>query len=538
MNSNTSPRKGTMNPMLSRARACLSAGRTAEARSIAMAVAARDTTCAEARFLLGISDAMLGHVTDGVTRMREAIALAPSAEYCAHLARYLLALRLDSEGQAVLNTAEQCLAGGENATALTHDTLGCAYARLGKHRDSVPHFAAASRDEPANGQYRYNHAIALSFVGDTDASEQEFERLLKYEPHNARAHHGLAGLRRQTVERNHVARLRTCRGTTTDPDARLLLGYALSKELEDIGQHQDAFACLMDANRGHRARMSYDFSRDAEIFDAIESNWPSYAAAPVSDAPTDAPIFIIGMPRTGTTLVDRIISSHPDVVSAGELQAFPLAVKAASATRTRLALDAETLHHVTGKDLGKIGKDYMRRAEAYIPKGQIRFIDKFPGNFHYAGLIARALPGARILCLRRHPMDTVVSNFKNLFATTSRYYDYSYDIEEIASYYVRFDRLMHFWQRALPGRILEVQYEDLVESQEDVTRQMLNHCGLEWSESCLTFHANTTPVSTPSAAQVRRPIYRDALGRWRRHEKDLEPAKRIFESTGVLFHDV
>lgn len=524
-------------PILDRARAALKAGRVVDCHTIAMTQAARDPHNAEARFLLGVSEAMRGDIRGGVERMRESLGLAPSAECAAHLARYLLLMRLDDEARSVLASAKRCLAAGERAEALTLDTIGCAYARLGAHEDSLPHFAQAVRSDPANSQFRYNHAIALSFVGDVAASEKAFEALLARDPGHARAHHGLAGLQRQTVRRNHIPRLRARLAAARESEDRLLLGYALAKELEDTGAHQDAFACLIETNRAHRSRLAYDGARDAAIFDAIEASWPSFAATPVTRAPTAQPVFIIGMPRTGTTLVDRILSSHPDMVSAGELQAFPLAVKAASGTRTRVILDPETLHQASGKDPGGIGRAYLERAAAHLPGTpdlpDTRFIDKFPGNFLYAGLIAHALPKAPILCLRRHPMDTVVSNFRNLFATTSRYYDYSYDIAEIATYYVRFDRLMRFWQSVLPGRILEIRYEDLVEDQEGTTRRMLAHCGLDWSETCMDFHTNNCPVSTPSAAQVRRPIYRDALDRWRRHEPALEPARRIFEAAGI-----
>jgi hypothetical protein len=137
------------------------------------------------------------------------------------------------------------------------------------------------------------------------------------------------------------------------------------------------------------------------------------------------------------------------------------------------------------------------------------------------------------VCLRRNPMDTVLSNFRNLFAISSRYYDYSYDLMDIAAYYARFDRLMGFWRQAMPGRVLELAYEDLVSDQEGKTRQLLAHCRLEWDARCLAFQDNAAPVSTPSAAQVRRPMYRDSLARWRRHEEALAPVRAFFDAAGI-----
>lgn len=287
------------------------------------------------------------------------------------------------------------------------------------------------------------------------------------------------------------------------------------------------------ANAEHRRGLPYSFERDAANFDAIEACWPILAGAEVRGAPPEAPIFVIGMPRTGTTLVDRILSSHPGVESAGELQAMPLAVKRAAGTASRTVLDPETVLKAAAGDMGELGRDYMQRAAHHRRGTASRFADKFPGNFLYAGFVARALPNAKIICLRRSPMDTVLSNFRNLFAISSRYYDYSYDLLDIAAYFARFNRLMGFWHEVLPDRILEVQYEHLVADQEGETRRLLAHCGLDWDEACLSFHGNSAPVSTPSAAQVRRPIYSDAVARWRRHAEALEPVRRFFADASI-----
>jgi hypothetical protein len=279
--------------------------------------------------------------------------------------------------------------------------------------------------------------------------------------------------------------------------------------------------------------LPYTFASDAANFDAIEASWPAVSQASANEPSLDAPIFVIGMPRTGTTLVDRILSSHPDVESAGELQAMPLAVKRAAGTRTRTVLDPESIAAASHADMGAIGRDYLRIAHHHRRELTGRFTDKFPGNFQYAGFIARSLPSATIVCLRRNPMDTVLSNFRNLFATTSRYYDYSYDLLDIAAYYVRFDRMMAFWRDALPGRVLELRYEELVADQEGQSRRLLDHCGLVWSDACLSFHTNNAPVSTPSAAQVRRPIYSDSVARWKQHAEVLAPVRRFFENAGI-----
>lgn len=478
--------------------------------------------------MIGLADAAEGRISAGIEQLQRAAAVDGQGEYWAQLARLLSLVHRDGE-------AAQALAEAEKAPpddALSFDTIGCVYARLGDHPASVRWFEAAVERMPANPAFRYNLAVALSFVGRTDDADAALEGLIALDPLAGRPHHTLAGLRKQTAARNHVTRLKTAHQAARGPEDRLLLGYALSKELEDVGDLHESFQWLSRANAEHRANLAYTPATDAAIFDAIEAHWGALGEPP-DDAPTEAPVFVIGMPRTGTTLVDRIIGSHPQMESVGELQALPVAVKLATGVRTRTVLDPETVRAAVSCDMAKIGQAYLDRAVQHRRDPGRRFIDKFPGNFFYVGLIAKALPNARIVCLRRQPMDVVLSNFKNLFATTSRYYDYSYDLAEIAEYYARFDRLMAFWRDRLPGRVLEIGYEDLVADQEGQTRRLLEHCGLEWSDSCLEFHKSTAPVSTPSAAQVRQPIYKDSVSKWRAHAEAFEPALRVFERFGI-----
>lgn len=511
------------------ARQALAKGDLQATHALASALMADNPGDAEAHFLLGVVESSQGRIQAGVLHLDRAVALDPRGEYCAQLAKLFCLVRRDGDAAATLRAAEKA----PPEDALSRDTMGCVYARLGDHAAALVHFAHAVALEPGNSEYRYNHAVTLNFLGRVDAADAALEALIAMVPGHARAHHLLSSLRKQSAGANHVARLGRIHAQARDGRDRLLLGYALAKELEDIGEPDQALDMLCAANGEHRRTLDYSFARDAAAFDAIEAHWPAVRAAP-ADAPSrEAPIFIIGMPRTGTTLVDRIISSHPGVESAGELQAMPLAVKMAAATRSRTVLDAETIAAASRADMGRIGQDYLKRARHHRRDPSLRFTDKFPGNFQYAGFIARALPDARIICLRRNPMDTVLANFRNLFAISSRYYDYSYDLLDIAAYYVRFDRLMALWAREMPGRVLGVAYEDLIADQQGQTRRMIEHAGLDWSDRCLSFHENAAPVSTPSAAQVRRPIYSDSVARWKRHAEVLEPVRAFFEQHGI-----
>ena len=529
MTDRSSSRMETADPRAAAARAALARGDLAAALGLAARAAAQWPELAEAHFIQGVSLGESGRVGAAIEHVRRAVVIAPVGEYRAQLARLLSLARRDGEAAEVLAEAEQVLP----ADALGRDTMGCVYARLGRHDAALPHFAAAVAMAPDNGEYRYNLAVTHNFLGQVEQAEAELEALIARAPDGARAHHLLAGLRRQTAAHNHVERLTAAAARAADTREGLLLGHALAKELEDLGEEGRALATLCEVNRRHRRGLDYAFARDEANFVAAEAAWPALEAAEVSGAAEAAPIFIVGMPRTGTTLVDRIVSSHPEVASAGELQAMPVAVKLAAGTGGRTVLDPETLMRAARGDIAAIGHDYLRRAAHHLAPGKPRFSDKFPGNFHYLGFIARALPNARIVCLRRHPVDTVLSNFRNLFAISSPYYDYSYDLLDIAAYYLRFDRLMAFWRDTLPGRVLELRYEDLVADQEAGTRRLLAHCGLGWDARCLSFHDNAAAVATPSAPQVRRPIYHDSVDRWRRHGEVLAPVLRMFAEAGI-----
>ncbi|GGA42926.1 tetratricopeptide repeat-containing sulfotransferase family protein [Sphingomonas psychrolutea] len=514
-----------MDPRSEAARHAIGAGDAVRARALAQGV----VDPAEAHFLLGLADALQGRVTVGIGQLDAAIAIAPRAEYLAQKARMLILVRRDGEARVA---AEAALAAGPD-DALTFDTIGNIHARLGDHQAALRCFEPAVARDGGNLEYRYNLALALGFLGRTVEATAHYEAILARAPRHGRAHYALSGLAKASPTANHIARLEAVLAAASSPDDALRIRYALAKEYDDIGEPQPAFRHLSAANAAHKARTAYDFSSDAAIFDAIETAFRKPDFFSGSSQVTEAPIFITGMPRTGTTLVDRILSSHPQVHSAGELQAMPLAIKQLSGTRSRFVTDPETLFASGALSPDAVGRAYLAHAVQHRRRVDGRFIDKLPANFLHIGHIARALPQASIVCLRRNPMDTVWSNYKNLFATTSAYYAYSHDLLDTARYFARFDRLMTFWETLLPGRILQLRYEDLVADQEQQSRRLFAHCGLDWTDAALGFHTNSAAVATPSAAQVRRPMYRDSVERWRAHEADLAPVRAFFDDAAI-----
>lgn len=464
--------------------------------------------------------------------LRRANALTPGRpDYQAQWARALAAA---SFIDASLEVADAAAAQLQAADAMTCDALGTVFAQANAHAKAAAMFQRAVEREPEHAPYRFSLGTALLFTGDLEGAERELERCIALAPRFWKAHLALAQLRRQTPEHQHLERLQGLVAQADDDEAQLYLQLALAKEYDDLGDTPKAFEALVRGKAAGRRRRPYDPEQDVALFAALAAS-DAEPASVVAGCDSEAPIFVFGMPRSGTTLVERILSRHPDVSSAGELPDFSVALKRASGSRTANVLDLDTVSRARALDWDALGSAYVagvRRRRGDTP----RFVDKLPHNFLYAGHIARALPAARMICVRRDPVDTCLANFRQLFAVDSSRYDYSYDLLDTGRYYLLFDRLMGHWHRQFPGRILEMAYEDLVEHQEDTTRRLLAFCGLAWDPACLRFEENDAPVATASAAQVREPLYRSAMGRWKRYAPYLGDLLRLLEAGGARPH--
>lgn len=413
------------------------------------------------------------------------------------------------------------------------DALGGIYANLSIPNSAYDAYRQAVALAPENLGYRYNLATALIALGRADDAEREIEFCLSAEPGFWRAHLTLAHLRKQTQDHHHLPRLEHLLANDAfEPFAQMCLHMALAKEQEDLRNFPAAFDHLAKGKQIARKNMDYAFEQDRTVFSALERAFPHAAATSVPGDPSNEPIFVFGMPRSGTTLVERILSSHPDVTMAGELTNFGMALRRAWGHRPPIWNDPDIAEHTAELPWHEVGANYI--ASTRPVTGQTpRFIDKFPFNFLHAGFIAHALPNAKMICLRRHPMDTCLGNYRQLFAEKLPYYNYSFNLLDIGRYYILFDRLMAHWQRVIPGRILEVNYETLVDEQEATTRRIIEFCDLPWNDACLDFQDNPTPVATASALQVRQPIYRTALGYWKNYEPQLAELRQLLVDAGI-----
>lgn len=415
---------------------------------------------------------------------------------------------------------------------LLHSDLGSLLHQLGEHSAALAQYDRALRHDDRNAGHHFNRAAVLRYLGDSEGAEAGFDAAIRINPAEYEAYNGRAHVRSQTRERNHIDELSRVIAGTRGPAGLVQLHFALAKEQEDIGNYDAAFDSLATGAGIKRRHMQYSVETDLQIIAKIGATFgPGMFDGHLQGSGNADPIFIVGMPRTGTTLVERILGSHSAVFSAGELNHFSLTliplVRQMSAPRRPSRL--EFVEASARVDFRALGEAYI---EATRPLRDERphFIDKLPFNFLYAGLIHLALPNARIVNLQRHPMDTCFAVFKQLFRDA---YPFSYDLDELGQYYIAYHRLMQHWNAVMPGRIHTIRYEALVADVESESRRLLDYCGLPWEDQCLRFHENRQASTTASALQVRQPVYASSVGKWRHYERQLSALQRRLEDAGI-----
>ncbi|MEZ5961815.1 MAG: sulfotransferase [Hyphomonadaceae bacterium] len=502
-------------------------GRADEAReAFARAIALRPNY-GEAHSNLGNVQRDAGQLAAAEASYRRSLALQP--EEVGPLFNLITVL----EEQGKLEEADQVIQRAEAAArrvlevqpenAEAANVLGLACVALGRHDEAVEAFKRAAARTGYVDPW-INLGNSLKNLGRMDEALAALDRARELAPQSAAP---LLAITQVKVFRNdddpHLAALEALeRKSELAEQQRIPLHFGLAKAYDDLGRPHEAFVHMQAGNALKRQAAGYDEVRSLEFFERIKATFDVEFIARARAGYADAtPIFVIGMPRSGTTLVEQIISSHPLVGAAGEITALN------DATRV-LGAFPEAVSGAEDANLARVGEAYVRKLRTYAPNAT-HVTDKTPSNFYLIGLIHMALPQAKIVHVTRDPVDACLSCYSKLF---TRGQNYSYDLAELGRYYRAYDSLMQHWRRVLPaGRMLEVRYEDVVGDTEGESRRLLAYCGLDWDEGVLAFHKSARAVSTASANQVRQPIYITSVARWRRYEAHLGP---LLEALGDL----
>lgn len=416
---------------------------------------------------------------------------------------------------------------GRQLTVLAH-----VYQMLGDHATGLVLMDRAQAQGYDNPDFRYFHALQMQFNGRVVDARHRLESCLQLGPTFGRASLALARMSKQTAGSNHIDYIRTqLHAVAKGSEDHASFEFALYKELEDLGHYEEAFAALERGNAVMYARMSHDVEREKALFEGIKRLVTvDFMRGGGAKTEGPIPIFVVGLPRSGTTLLDRILDNHPDVVSTGERIDFPRQLRWVANRHGNELIDAALLERLPGVDYTQLGERYLAQTQ-WRAKGRLFFVDKLPANQMLLGLIHRALPQAPILHMVRDPMDICFSNYRALFGES---YPYSYEKQALAAHYVQYRALMQHWHVVMPGRILDVPYTKLVHDPEAVLPHVFAHCGLRWVAGCSDLTRNTTAVNTLSSAQVREPIHTRTLGEWRRYERQLASVHDALQAAGFV----
>jgi tetratricopeptide (TPR) repeat protein len=449
-----------------------------------------------------------------------------------------------NEKAEALAAARSAIAAG-NTNALALDTLGVVFTRLGHYEEARDSFAAAVNLRPENPQYHFNLATAEQFLGRTDAAAGSYRAAIASNPEFARAWWGLAELSKAgtaavnlTATEHKTLKHNANREGLSTQDA-LYFGHAVARIHESNGDYAAAFAALKKGKSGFHDRAEASHARDSRLMSSLKELFQE-RDTDLREKPIDTstPLFIVGMPRTGTTLIERILSVHEGVVSLGETQELVSALLLSAKCTGRIDKpDPKTLTRAASEPAANVAKHYREATAArleQLPSAGQYVLDKMPLNALYMGFILRSMPEARIVLLDRDLRDVCISNYRQLFALNYTAYDYQYDLEVTAHFIVGFRRLVDHYKQCFGERIYTLSYETLISNPDHEIRRLLEYLDLEWDPQCLNFEQNTAGVATASALQVRKPLYGDAVERWRRFENEIEPALAILTDPGVL----
>lgn len=473
----------------------------------------------DAYYNLGLSYHYQARFEESVTAYQQALALNPDhgAALC-NLGTTLFEMGRFTEA---ISSYLGALEIDGHSSDIWHN-LGMAHAAFGNHEVAITHYMKAIELQPNHPEAYHNLGNLYRDIGMMPEAEMSYSQAISFEPDRASAHRSRSSVvKHVTYDEQIKEMVRLLEGTELTVDQQMHLGFGLGKAMEDIGDFDRAFDYYQSANRQKREQYQYSAANEEDHFTRLKQAYSAelfdqFDGVGCAD---DAPVFVVGMPRSGTTLVEQILASHSEVYGAGELMLMAKTAEIFFKSNGR-AEYPETLTAVNADSLKRCGADYARELRTYCTSAT-RITDKMPGNFEFIGLIKLILPNAKIVHCCRGAEDTCLSIYKTYFSSEGHYY--AYDLAELGQYYRKYQDLMGHWQHLSFDFIYDIHYEELVSDPEQQARALIAHCGLNWDPACLDFYRTARSVKTASAAQVRRPIYNSSVNAWRRYKSRIEP---------------
>ena len=467
---------------------------------------------AEAHFNHGSILKELGKVDEAIESYKKAISIQPNYPDAYNNLGIILNNDKGNFTDAIENF-EWAVAYQSNF-AEAHNNLGLAFSDFGKPLDAIESFKKAIFHKKDYGNAYFNLAMSLKDIGDKDGFLLNIKKALKLKPQWGAAHLHLS--RVEKLKKNDL-KINKMKSFLLNDELSLIdrigLNFALAHVYENLDNHEEQFKFLNEANSLRKLEVNYNFKKDKILFERIKKVF-KFLPNPFNELSSEVvrPIFILGMPRSGTSLVHQILDSHNQVHGAGELNYLNKFV-----TPSLKNFNENRKNVLTDDSISNIRLNYTESIKSLNIQENV-IVDKMPLNFRYIGFILSAFPDAKILHMRRDSMATCWSIYKYYF--NGNYY--SFDQKDLAKYYLLYKDLMEFWNNKFPDKIYDVSYEDLTSNQEVETQKILNYCELEWDENCLNFHKNQTAVKTTSALQVRKKIYQGSSEVWKKYEVYLK----------------
>jgi tetratricopeptide (TPR) repeat protein len=490
-------------------------GRLEEAERLYRRVLRHNPRNVDAMRLLALIDIGAGREAEAESLLQQAIAAAPD-----FLAALLDLGRLRKD-QDRFGDALQCFDRAlalDAANAQTHFLRAATLAPAALTNEAIEAYQRCLKLRPGHMGAMIGLGHMYKAVGRYEDAVASYDACIRQHPELGEPYWSLANLKTYRFDDDQIAEMErraTAGGLAAQSEVNFL--YALGKAYEDRKNYERAWHFYHAGATKQRGEVAYDPVQTETMNDRLIRAFPAelFATHRGAGNPDRAPIFIVGLPRSGSTLLEQILASHGQVEGTSELPYVGRIAMWLNRKRAQGVHYPESVRDLRTQDFAALGSQYLEYSRLHRRAGSRHFIDKMPNNFPNVGLITLMLPNAKIIDARRHPLDACVSCYRQLFAKGQ---NFTYDLLEIGEYYLQYQRMMDHWADVLPGKVLTVQYEEVVTDFEPQVRRLLEFCGLEWDEACLRFYESERTVRTPSAEQVRQPIYDRSIGQWRRYE--------------------